>query len=130
MKRVKYTNTGITPLSVIRTSDKGHHVFDDTRNGILSIYVVRVRNHSKNDSAKCKIYYDGQMNIINGSKESILCEISNVYLSYMLLFTNRKELYNKLFTKMSFQNRLLDGYVGNCVMYKLKKDGFFDEKTI
>ena len=124
MKRIKYTNTGVTPLCVTRTSDKGHHVFDDTQNGILSIYVVRVRNHSKNDSAKCKVYYDGQTRLINGSKESILCEISNVYLSYMLLISNRIELYKKLFTKMPFQHKFLDDYVGLCAILKLKKDGF------
>lgn len=127
MKRVKYTNTGITPLSVIRTSDKGHYVFDDTKNGILSVYVIRIRNHSKNESAKCKISFDNKTYEINGSKESILCEISNVYLAYMLLFTNRRELYDKLFTTFPFNNRLLDGYVGLCVLHKLKKDGVKNE---
>ena len=129
MKRVKYTNTGITPLSVIRSSDKGHYIFDDSKNGILSIYVIRVRNHSKNESAKCKVNFDGKTFVLNGSKESILCEISNVYLSYMLLFSNRSELHNKLFTILPYKNRLLDGYVCLCVIHKLMKDGFFDEKT-
>lgn len=127
LKRVKYTNTGITPLSVIRTSDKGHYVFDDTLNGILSIYVFRVRNHSKNDSAKCKVYFGNEMMIINGTKESILCEISNNYLAYMLTFTDHIDLYKKLFKKSPLVNILLDNYVYECVLYKLKKDGVFNE---
>lgn len=129
MKRIKYTNTGVIPLSVIRTSDKGHIIFDDTLNGTLYICVIRVRNHSKNDSAKCKVIYDGKVTIINGSKESILCEISNVYLAYMLLFKNRRELYDKLFTRFPFINRLLDEYVGMCVMQKIKEDNAKNEKT-
>lgn len=123
MKRVKYTNTGVTPLSVIRTSDKGHYVFDDTQNGILSIYVVRVRNHSKNESAKCKVCFGNKTIIIERSKESILAEISNKYLAYMLLFTDRKELFYKLFTKVPIQNLMLDGYIGACVISKIWKDG-------
>lgn len=123
MKRVKYTNTGVTPLSVIRTSDKGHYVFDDTQNGILSIYVVRVRNHSKNESAKCKVIFDEKTYVFNASKESILCEISNNYLAYMLIYTNRFELYKKLFSCMPSKNILLDNYVGFCAFIKSKKDG-------
>ena len=127
MKRVKYTNTGVTPLSVIRTSDKDHYVFDDTQNGILSIYVVRVRNHSKNESAKCKVCFGNKTIIIERSKESILAEISNKYLAYMLLFTDRKELFYKLFTKVPVQNRMLDDYIGACVISKIWKDGTINE---
>ena len=127
MKRVKYTNTGITPLSVIRTSDKGHYIFDSTKNGILSIYVIRVRNHSKNESSKCKVCYDNKTVIIERSKESILAEITNIYLAYMLLFSDRKELFNKLFTKVPVQNLMLDGYIGICVINKLRKDGVLNE---
>lgn len=121
MKRVKYTNTGVTPLSVIRTSDKGHYIFDDTKNGTLSIFVIRVRNHSKKESAKCKVCFDNKTIIIERSKESILAEISNIYLAYMLLFTDRKELFYKLFTKVPVQNLMLDGYIGICVISKLRK---------
>ena len=127
LKRVKYTNTGVTPLSVARTSDKEHYVFDSTKNGILSIYVIRVRNHSKNDSAKCKVYFGNEMMIINGTKESILCEISNNYLAYMLTFTDHIDLYKKLFKKSPLVNISLDNYVYACVLYKLKKDGVFNE---
>lgn len=127
MKRVKYTNTGVTPLSVIRTSVKGHYVFDDTQNGILSIYVVRVRNHSKNESAKCKVCFGNKTIIIERSKESILAEISNKYLAYMLLFTDRKELFYKLFTKVPVQNPMLDGYIWACVISKIWKDGTINE---
>jgi hypothetical protein len=127
MKRVKYTNTGVTPLSVIRTSDKGHYIFDDTKNGTLSIFVIRVRNHSKKESAKCKVYFDNKTIIIERSKESILAEISNIYLAYMLLFTDRKELFYKLFTKVPVQNLMLDGYIGICVISKLRKDGTINE---
>lgn len=123
MKRVKYTNTGVTPLSVVRTSDKAHYIFDDTRNGMLSINVIRVRNHSKNESAKCKVCYDNKTVILKRSKESILAEISNIYLAYMLLFADRKELFNKLFAKVPVQNLMLDGYIGLCVINKLRKDG-------
>ena len=130
LKRVKYTNTGITPLSVIRSSDKGHYIFDDSKNGILGIYVIRVRNHSKNESAKCKVKFDGKTFVLNGSKESILCEISNVYLAYMLLFANRRELYDKFFTKFPFNNRLLDGYIWKCVLIKLRKDGILKWKLV
>lgn len=127
MKRVKYTNTGVTPLSVIRTSDKGHYIFDDTKNGTLSIYVIRVRNHSKNESAKCKVCFDNKTIIIERSKESILAEISNIYLAYMLLFTDRKELFYKLFTKVPALNLMLDGYIGECIISKLWKDGTINE---
>lgn len=127
MKRVKYTNTGVTPLSVIRTSDKGHYIFDDTKNGTLSIFVIRVRNHSKKESAKCKVCFDNKTIIIERSKESILAEISNIYLAYMLLFTDRKELFYKLFTKVPVQNLMLDGYIGICVISKLRKDGIINE---
>lgn len=127
MKRVKYTNTGVTPLSVIRTSDKGHYIFDDTKNGTLSIYVIRVRNHSKNESAKCKVCFDNKTIIIERSKESILAEISNIYLAYMLLFTDRKKLFYKLFTKVPVQNLMLDGYIGVCIISKLWKDGTINE---
>lgn len=127
MKRVKYTNTGVTPLSVIRTSDKGHYIFDDTKNGTLSIYVIRVRNHSKNESAKCKVCYDNKTIIIERSKENILAEISNIYLAYMLLFTDRKELFYKLFTKVPALNLMLDGYIGKCIISKLWKDGTINE---
>lgn len=127
MKRVKYTNTGVTPLSVIRTSDKGHYIFDDTKNGTLSIFVIRVRNHSKKESAKCKVCFDNKTIIIERSKESILAEISNIYLAYMLLFTDRKELFYKLFTKVPVQNLMLDGYIGICVISKLRKDGTINE---
>lgn len=127
MKRVKYTNTGVTPLSVIRISDKGHYIFDDTKNGILSIYVIRVRNHSKNESAKCKLCFDNKTIIIESSKEAILAQISNAYLSEMLLFTNRKDLFNKLFagksTKKSMSGSLLHCYIVKCVLIKLIKDG-------
>ena len=129
MKRVKYTNTGVTPLSVIRTSDKGHYIFDDTSNGELSIYVIRVRNHSKNESAKCKLYFGDKTFMIERSKESVLCEISNIYLSYMLLFTGKRKLFDKLFGKVPTQNLMLDCYVGLCVINKLKKDGRLNEKT-
>jgi len=127
MKRVKYTNTGVTPLSVIRTSDKGHYIFDDTKNGTLSIYVIRVRNHSKKESAKCKVCFDNKTIIIERSKESILAEISNIYLAYMLLFTDRKELFYKLFTKVPALNLMLDGYIGVCIISKLWKDGTINE---
>lgn len=127
MKRVKYTNTGVTPLSVIRTSDKGHYIFDDTKNGTLSIYVIRVRNHSKKESAKCKVCFDNKTIIIERSKESILAEISNIYLAYMLLFTDRKELFYKLFTKVPALNLMLDGYIGECIISKLWKDGTINE---
>lgn len=127
MKRVKYTNTGVTPLSVVRTSDKGHYIFDDTRNGVLSIYVIRVRNHSKKESAKCNLCFNNKTIIIERSKESILAEISNIYLAYMLLFTDRKELFNKLFTKVPVQNIMLDSYIGLCVISKLRKDGIINE---
>lgn len=127
MKRVKYTNTGVTPLSVIRTSDKGHYIFDDTKNGTLSIYVIRVRNHSKNESAKCKLCFDNKTIIIESSKEAILTQISNIYLSDMLLFTKRKDLFDKLFagesTKKSMSGSLLHCYIGKCVLIKLIKDG-------
>ena len=128
MKRIKYTNTGVTPLSVIRTSDKGHYIFDDTRNGTLSIYVIRVRNHSKNESAKCKVCFENKTIIIERSKESILAQISNVYLSDMLLFTNRKDLFDKLFAGEITKHLtpgffLLEGYIGKCVLIKLRKDG-------
>lgn len=123
MKRIKYTNTGVTPLSVIRTSDKGHYIFDGTKNGTLSIYVIRIRNHSKNESAKCKLCFDNKTFIIERSKESILAEISNIYLSYMLLYTDRKKLFNKLFSKVPVQNLRLDCYIGVCVIKKLRKDG-------
>lgn len=127
MKRVKYTNTGVTPLSVIRTSDKGHYIFDDTKNGTLSIFVIRVRNHSKKESARCKVCFDNKTIIIERSKESILAEISNIYLAYMLLFTDRKELFYKLFTKVPVQNLMLDDYIGICVISKLRKDGTINE---
>lgn len=127
MKRVKYTNTGVTPLSVIRTSDKGHYIFDDTKNGTLSIYVIRVRNHSKKESAKCKVCFDNKTIIIERSKESILAEISNIYLAYMLLFTDRKELFYKLFTKVPALNLMMDGYIGECIISKLWKDGTINE---
>ena len=127
MKRIKYTNTGVTPLSVIRISDKGHYIFDDTKNGVLSICVIRVRNHSKNESAKCKVCYDNKTIIIERSKESILAEISNIYLAYMLLFTDRKELFYKLFTKVPALNLMLDGYIGVCIISKLWKDGTINE---
>lgn len=127
MKRVKYTNTGVTPLSVIRTSDKGHYIFDDTKNGTLSIYVIRLRNHSKKESAKCKVCFDNKTIIIERSKESILAEISNIYLAYMLLFTDRKELFYKLFTKVPALNLMLDGYIGVCIISKLWKDGTINE---
>lgn len=127
MKRVKYTNTGVTPLSVFRTSDKGHYIFDNTKNGTLSIFVIRVRNHSKKESAKCKVCFDNKTIIIERSKESILAEISNIYLAYMLLFTDRKELFYKLFTKVPVQNLKLDGYIGICVISKLRKDGTINE---
>lgn len=127
MKRVKYTNTGVTPLSVVRISDKGHYIFDDTRNGMLSIYVIRVRNHSKKESAKCMVCFDNKTIIIERSKESILAEISNIYLAYMLLFTDRKELFYKLFTKVPVQNLMLDGYIGECIISKLWKDGTINE---
>ena len=127
MKRVKYTNTGVTPLSVIRTSDKGHYIFDDTKNGTLSIYVIRVRNHSKKESAKCKVCFDNKTIIIERSKESILAEISNIYLAYMLLFTDRKKLFYKLFTKVPALNLMLDGYIGECIISKLWKDGTINE---
>lgn len=129
LKRVKYTNTGVTPLSVIRISDKGHYIFDDTKNGTLSIYVFRVRNHSKNESAKCKLCFDNKTIIIESSKETILAQISNAYLSDMLLFTNRKDLFDKLFagksTKKSMSGSLLllHCYIGKCVLIKLIKDG-------
>lgn len=128
MKRIKYTNTGVIPLSVIRTSDKGHYIFDDTRNGTLSIYVIRVRNHSKNESAKCKVCFDNKTIIIERSKESILAQISNVYLSDMLLFTNRKDLFDKLFAGEITKHLtpdffLLEDYIGKCVLIKLRKDG-------
>lgn len=128
MKRVKYTNTGVTPLGVIRTSDKGHYIFDDTKNGTLSIFVIRVRNHSKNESAKCKLCFDNKTIIIESSKEAILAQISNTYLSDMLLFTNRKDLFDKLFAGKSTKkfvsgSLLLDGYIGKCVLIKLRKDG-------
>lgn len=127
MKRVKYTNTGVTPLSVIRISDKGHYIFDDTKNGTLSIYVIRVRNHSKKESAKCKVCFDNKTIIIERSKESILAEISNIYLAYMLLFTDRKELFYKLFTKVPALNLMLDAYIGVCIISKLWKDGTINE---
>lgn len=127
MKRVKYTNTCVTPLSVVRTSDKGHYIFDNTRNGMLSIYVIRVRNHSNKESAKCKVCFGNKTIIIEGSKESILAEISNKYLAYMLLFTDRKELFCKLFTKVSVQNFILDDYIGICVINKIWKDGTINE---
>lgn len=127
MKRIKYTNTGVTPLSVIRTSDKGHYIFDDTKNGTLSIYVIRIRNHSKNESAKCKLCFDNKTFIIERSKESILAEISNIYLAYMLLFSDRKKLFHKLFSKVPVQNLMLDGYIGVCVIKKLRKDGVLNE---
>lgn len=127
MKRVKYTNTGVTPLSVIRTSDKGHYIFDDTKNGTLSIYVIRVRNHSKKESAKCKVCFDNKTIIIERNKESILAEISNIYIAYMLLFTDRKELFYKLFTKVPALNLMLDGYIGECIISKLWKDGTINE---
>lgn len=127
MKRVKYTNTGVTSLSVIRTSVKGHYIFDDTKNGTLSIYVIRVRNHSKNESAKCKVCFDNKTIIIERSKESILAEISNIYLAYMLLFTDRKELFYKLFTKVPALNLMLDAYIGECIISKLWKDGTINE---
>lgn len=127
MKRIKYTNTGVTPLSVIRTSDKGHYIFDDTKNGVLSICVIRVRNHSKNESAKCKVCFDNKTIIIERNKESILAEISNIYLAYMLLFTDRKELFYKLFTKVPALNLMLDGYIGECIISKLWKDGTINE---
>lgn len=128
MKRVKYTNTGVTPLSVIRTSDKGHYIFDDTKNGTLSIYVIRLRNHSKNETAKCKVCFDNKTIIIERSKEAILAHISNIYLSDMLLFTNRKDLFDKLFAGKSTKQFmsgffLLEGYIGKCVLIKLRKDG-------
>lgn len=128
LKRVKYTNTGVTPLSVIRISDKGHYIFDGTKNGTLSIYVIRVRNHSKNESAKCKVCFDNKAIIIESSKEAILAQISNAYLSDMLLFTNRKDLFDKLFvgklTKKSMSGSLLlHCYIGKCVLIKLIKDG-------
>lgn len=127
MKRVKYTNTGVTPLSVVRTSDKGHYIFDDTRNGILSIHVIRVRNHSKKELAKCMVCFDNKKIIIERSKESILAEISNIYLAYMLLFTDRKELFYKLFTKVPVQNLMLDDYIVACIITKLWKDGTINE---
>lgn len=127
MKRIKYTNTGVTPLSVVRTSDKGHCIFDDTRNGMVSIYVIRVRNHSKKESAKCKVCFDNKTIIIERNKESILAEISNIYLAYMLLFTDRKELFYKLFTKVPALNLVLDGYIGVCIISKLWKDGTINE---
>ena len=127
MKRVKYTNTGVTPLSVVRTSDKGHYIFDDTRNGMLSIYVIRVRNHSKKESAKCKVCFDNKTIIIERSKESILAEISNIYLAYMLLFTDRKKLFYKLFKKVPVLNLMLNGYIGVCIISKLWKDGTISE---
>lgn len=127
MKRVKYTNTGVTPLSVIRTSDKGHYIFDDTKNGTLSIYVIRVRNHSKKESAKCKVCFDNKTFIIERSKENILAEISNIYLAYTLLFTYRQELFYKLFTKVPALNLMLDGYIGECIISKLWKDGTINE---
>lgn len=127
MKRVKYTNTGVTPLSVIRTSDKGHYIFDDTKNGTLSIYVIRVRNHSKKESAKCKVCFDNKTIIIERSKESILAEISNIYLAYMLLFTDRKELFYKLFTKVPALNLMLVGYIEECIISKLWEDGTINE---
>ena len=128
MKRIKYTNTGVIPLSVIRTSDKGHYIFDDTRNGTLSIYVIRVRNHSKNESAKCKVCFDNKTIIMESSKEAILAQISNIYLSDMLLFTNRKDLFDKLFAGKSTKqfmpgSFLLEDYIGKCVLIKLRKDG-------
>lgn len=127
MKRIKYTNTGVTPLSVVRTSDKGHYIFDDTRNGMVSIYVIRVRNHSKKESAKCKVCFDNKTIIIERSKESILAEISNIYLAYMLLFTDRQDLFYKLFTKVPALNLMLDGYIGECIISKLWKDGTINE---
>lgn len=123
LKRIKYTNTGVTPLSVIRTSDKGHYIFDDTKNGTLSIYVIRIRNHSKNESAKCKLCFDNKTIIIERSKESILAEISNIYLAYMLLFADRKNLFYKLFSKVPVQNLMLDDYIGVCVIKKLRNEG-------
>ena len=63
------------------------------------------------------------------SKEAILAQISNAYLSDMLLFTNRKDLFDKLFagklTKKSMSGSLLllHCYIGKCVLIKLIKDG-------
>ena len=132
MKRVKYTNTGVIPLSVIRTSDKGHYIFDDTKNGVLSIYIIRVRNHSKNESAKCKLYFEDKTIIVERSKEAILTQISNIYLSDMLLFTNRRDLFDKLFLGKSTKNYmsgsfLLEEYIRKCVLIKLRKEGVLDE---
>ena len=47
----------------------------------------------------------------------------------MLLFTNRKDLFDKLFAgkltkKFMAGSLLLDGYIGKCVLIKLRKDGF------
>lgn len=121
MKRIKYTNTGVTPLSVIRTSDKGHHIFDDTKNGILSVYVIKLRNHSKNDSAKSKVIFDGKQYVFESSKESILAEISNAYLFWMLKFKN-PELFLKFFETYKSPHFMLMGYVGKCAIHKLVKD--------
>lgn len=132
MKRIKYTNTGITPLSVIRTSDKGHYIFDDTKNGTLSIYVVRLRNHSKNESAKCRVIFDNKEYCFNVSKDFMLTEISNIYLFWMVKYKNH-QLFLKMFGDCSFHsymdgyrnfyNFMLFGYVGKCVIHKLVKDG-------
>ena len=121
MKRVKYTNTGVTPLSVIRTSDKGHYVFDNSKNGILSIYVIRLRNHSKNESAKCRVIFDDKEYLFDTSKEFVLSEISNMYLFWMLKFKN-PDLFFKFFETMRFPHFMLMGYVGKCVIHKLVKE--------
>ena len=122
MKRIKYTNTGIKPLCVSKISDKGYRITDATTNGILSINVIKLRNHSKNESAQCELYMDGKMYLFGASKDSLFVEISNAYLLWMLKYKNPK-LFLKFSKTYEPPHFVIFVYVGKCVIHKLIKDG-------
>nr|DAI74824.1 MAG TPA: hypothetical protein [Caudoviricetes sp.] len=127
MKRVKYTNTKIDALRVIRTNPDTVIITDDS---LLRIKIRKISNKSKNQKPVCYVYYlNNFFYKVEKTSSQILTIISNAYLYWSLHYTNKK-LCNKLFTQEPFiENIHLYLYVSDCALYKYYR-GVKYEKTI
>lgn len=127
MKRVKYTNTKIDALRVIRTNPDTVIITDDS---LLRIKIRKISNKSKNQKPVCYVYYlNNFFYKVEKTSSQILTIISNAYLYWSLQYTNKK-LCNKLFIQEPFiENIHLYLYVSDCALYKYYR-GIKYEKTI
>lgn len=126
MKRVKYTNTKIDALRVIRTNPDTVIITDDS---LLRIKIRKISNKSKNQKPVCYVYYLNNFYKVEKTSSQILTIISNAYLYWSLHYTNKK-LCNKLFIQEPFiENIHLYLYVSDCALYKYYR-GIKYEKTI